>query len=78
MKALAELSLQESGGGLDELGPARADDRAVAGVGNDPEAGVGNGLGHFDGEFEGIERIAVALNDEGAGLDGREKGRREV
>ena len=77
-ESACRLFPQESGGGLDEFRPACADDRAVAGVGNDPEARVRNGFEQFDGEFEGIERIAVALDDEGAGLDGREKGRREV
>ena len=70
--------LQEGGSGLKEFGPAGAEDWAVAGVGDDPEAGVWNGLGHLDGEFDGIERIAVALDDESAGLNGGEKRRREV
>ncbi len=78
MKALAELFVQEGGSGLDEFGPARAEDRAVAGVGNNPEAGVRNGFEHFDGEFDGIERVAIALNDKRASLNGGKKRRREV
>ena len=73
-----KLFLQEGGSCLDELRPAGSDDGSVTGVGDDPEAGIWNGFKHFDGELDGIERVAVALNDEGVGLDCGEEGRSEV
>jgi len=78
MKALAELFLQEGRERLDELRPAGADDGAVARVGDNPEAGMRDGFGHFDLEFNWIPRIAVALNDERVGLNRGEKRRREI
>ena len=78
MKALAELFLQEGRERLDELRPAGADDGAVARVGDNPEAGMRDGFGHFDLELNWIPRIAVALNDERVGLNRGEKGRREI
>src|SRR5438045_6339861 len=78
MQALAWLFLKEGRGRLDELRPAGADDGAVARVGDNPEAGMRDGFAHFDGEFNWIQRIAVALNDERVGLNRGEKGRREI
>jgi len=78
MQALAWLFLQEGRGRLDELRPAGADDGAVARVGDNPEAGMRDGFAHFDGEFNWIQRIAVALNDERVGLNRGEKRRREI
>src|SRR5438067_11861246 len=70
--------MQEGGSGLEELEPASTEDGAVAGVGNEPQAGVSDSFGHFDGEFDEITRVADALDDESAGLNGGEKQRREV
>jgi hypothetical protein len=50
----------------------------VARVGDDPQAGVGNGFGHLDGNFDGVEGIAVALDDKSACLNGGEERRSEV
>jgi hypothetical protein len=61
-----------------EFVPTGTEDRAVAGVGDDPKAGVRNSFGDFDGKFDRIQRVAVALDDESSGLHGREKRRREV
>ena len=44
---------QEGRGRSEELGPAGTDDRAVARIGNDPEARVPNGFSPFDKEFDG-------------------------
>src|SRR5215472_14088975 len=44
----AEWSPQKRGSGFQELRPARAHDGTMTGVGNNPEARVGNCLGHFD------------------------------
>src|SRR5437763_14251665 len=78
LKPGATSLLQEGGSGLEELGPASTEDGAVAGVGNDPQAGVRDSFGHFDGEFDGIKRVAVALDDESAGLNGGRSEERRV
>src|SRR5437762_11894123 len=70
--------LQERGGGLQKLGPAVADHGAVTGVVDNPKARVGNGFSHFDRKFNGVERIAVALDDESTGGNRGETRRREV
>ena len=49
----------------------------VAGVGDDPEIGVGDVLVDEDGVREGDE-VVVAADDEGGGLDGVELGEGDV
>ena len=44
----------------------------------DPELRLRHRSGHFNGEFDGIERIAVAVHDERSSLDRREVRRSEV
>ena len=61
-----------------EFRPAGAENRAVAGVGDDPKSGVRNGFGHFDGKFDRIQRVAVTLDNESAGFNGGEQRWREV
>lgn len=61
-----------------EFGPAVAEDGTVACVGDDPEAGAGNRFGHLYRYFDRIERVAIALDDECAGLNSGGARSREV
>src|SRR5438105_13351744 len=70
LKPGATSLLQEGGRGSEELGPASTEAGAVAGVGNDPQAGVRDSFGHLAGEFAGRRRAAVAPDDESAGWQG--------
>src|SRR6516162_8608335 len=50
----------------------------MARMGKDPELRLRYRSGHFNGEFDGIKRIAVALHNQRSGLDRREIRRSEV
>ena len=41
----------------------------MAAFGDDPEGGLGDGAVHVDGHFDGVEGVAVAVDDQGRGGD---------
>ena len=61
-------SRREGRGSL-EFRPFFTQDGTMTGIGNDPETGVRDGLRHLNRKLDRIEGIAIALNNESAGLN---------
>lgn len=69
---------QEGHSGLLKVAPFLSKDGPMAPVGKYPELRLRYRSRHFNGQFDGIERIVVALHDQRSSLDRREIRRSEV
>ena len=73
-----ESFAEESHCSLLKVGPFLSKDGPMAAVRKYPELRLRYRSRHFNGQFDRIERIAVALHDERSSLDRREIRRSEV
>src|SRR5580704_15255272 len=59
--------MEEGQGGLGELGGGGQEDGAMAGIGDNPQGGARDSAVHVHRHFNGVEGVAVAVDDQGGG-----------